>query len=244
MEQIAIFFIVTAVVLLAAYAYQQNVYQQNVYQQKSLAKQGNIPDCVKWVADVLDKGKRLTLLCDQAPGVVLQSNEELLGVFPRVTLLEPRAVRTRHGVYGGPSIRIAKGISFHFGGYGGSSESHDELRSIDEGAIVLTSQRLTFIGQGRTFSVALEKIVSMEGYDDRLELNRQGKEKVERFEFSDSTKMTYPCDGAELSVRISGHVVKLLIAQAIRNRLNPLSTLPSTDGPKVERNFMGIPRTV
>jgi hypothetical protein len=59
MEQIAIFFIVTAVVLLAAYAYQQNVYQQNVYQQKSLAKQGNIPDCVKWVADVLDKGKRV-----------------------------------------------------------------------------------------------------------------------------------------------------------------------------------------
>ena len=84
----------------------------------------------------------------------------------------------------------------------------------------------------------------MEGYDDSLQLNRQGKEKVEHFEFSDKTKMTYPCNGSELSVRISGQVVKLLIAQAIHRRLNPLSTLPSTAAPKVERDFMGVPRTV
>jgi len=84
----------------------------------------------------------------------------------------------------------------------------------------------------------------MEGYDDRLQLNRQGKEKVEHFEFSDRTKMTYPCDGEKLWVPISGHVVKLLIVQAIDRRLNPLSTLPPTDAPKIERNFMGIPRTV
>jgi len=239
MEQIAIFFIVTAVVLIAAYAYQQNGYQQ-----KSLEKQGNIPDCVKWATDAVDGGHLIKLTCDQAPGIILESNEELLSVLPLVTLLEPRAVRTRYGVFGGPSIRIAKGISFRFGGYGGSSESHEELRAVDQGTLVLTSQRLTFIGQGRTFSVALEKIVSMEGYDDSLQLNRQGKEKVEHFEFSDNTKMTYPCNGSELSVRISGQVVKLLIAQAIHRRLNPLSTLPSTAAPKVERDVMGVPRTV
>jgi hypothetical protein len=243
MEQIAIFFIVTAVVLLAGCAIRY-AYQQNVGQQESLEEQGNIPDCVKWVTDLIDRGQPLKLLCDQTPGIVLQSNEELLDVFPLVTLMEPRAVRTFHGVFGGPSVRIAKGMSLRFGGYAGSSESHDELRAVDEGTLVLTSQRLTFVGQGRTFSVALEKIVSMEGYDDRLQLNRRGKEKVEHFKFSGRTKMTYPCDGSKLSVRISGHVVKLLISQAIHRWLNPLSTLPSTDARPVERNFMGIPRTV
>jgi hypothetical protein len=240
MEQIAIFFIVTVAVLIVAYAYQQ----KNVYRQKSSEMEGNIPDCVKWVTDIIDGGRTLKLPFDQNPGVILESNEELLSVLPLVTLLEPRAVRTRHGVFGGPSIRIAKGISFRFGGYGGSSESHEELRSIDEGTLVLTSQRLTFIGQGRTVSVALEKIVSMEGYDDRLQLNRQGKEKVEHFEFSDKTRMKYACNGSELWVRVSGQVVKLLIAHAMHRRLNPLSASPSTDAPQVERNFMGIPRTV
>jgi hypothetical protein len=43
-------------------------------------------------------------------------------------LTEPRSVRTSRGAYAGPSFRIAKGVSFRFGGYCGTSESHEELR--------------------------------------------------------------------------------------------------------------------
>lgn len=77
MEQIAIFFIVTAAVFLAAYAVRY-AYQQDVDQQKSLEKQGNIPDCVKWVADAVDRGQALKILCDQAPALSYKATNSFL----------------------------------------------------------------------------------------------------------------------------------------------------------------------
>jgi hypothetical protein len=211
MSQVLTFLIVAAITAIAVHAYQ-----------KWSEKQAAIRAAVKWMAELVDKGMRIKLICGDASGVILDSHEELLGFFPETTLLEPRAVRTYRGGYAGPSIRVAKGVSFRFGGYRGSSESHDEMRSIDRGTLVLTSQRLMFIGAGRTSSVALEKIIRVEGFNYTLQLHRDGKQRVEYFRFSKGIEMHYQCDAKSLSVTPPyGQVVKLAVTQAIKYQLHP-----------------------
>ena len=205
MSQILTFLIVAGITAIVIHAYQ-------VYQRKQAA----IRAAVKLMTEFTDKGMQIKLICGDASGLILDSHEELLGFFPQTILSEPRAVRTYRGGYAGPSIRVAKGVSLRFGGYRGSSESHDELRSIDQGTLVLTRKRIMFVGAGRTSSVPLEKIIGVEGFDHMLQLHRDGKQKVEYFRFSKRIEMHYQCDGKIVSVTPPyGQVVKLAIMQAI-----------------------------
>jgi hypothetical protein len=134
-----------------------------------------------WQSDILIK-----LFAGEPPDIALQGGERILCVFPNTTLLEPRSVRTWQSAYGGPTIRIAKGLSFRAGASHGVSESHDELRTIDEGTFLLTNKRLVFLGAHRTKSVSLEKVVDIKGYKDGLTVHRESKEKNEIYEFSRS----------------------------------------------------------
>lgn len=84
----------------------------------------------------------------EAP-IILKKKEEIQLALPNVSLLEPRAVRT--GAYGGPSFRVAKGVYFRVGGV--RSESHEELRNIDQGTLTLTNKRVVFSGTKRTINI-------------------------------------------------------------------------------------------
>ena len=70
--------------------------------------------------------------------LLLKKNEHPILELENITLQEPRAVRVSRGGYGGTSIRIAKGITLHTGGTRGRSESHDEIRNIDNGKLLIT----------------------------------------------------------------------------------------------------------
>ena len=209
-SQILIFLVAAAVPLVAHGCY--------VSWQK---RQAALRAAASWMAGLVDQGVQLKLICAEAPGIILDNNEEILGVFPKILLQEPRAVRSYRGSYTGQTIRVAKGFSFRVGGYRGSSESHDELRSIDQGTLVLTNQRLIFIGAQRTSTVPLEKIVDIEGYDDGLRLHRQGKGKVEHFQIRRGVEMSYQCNGESVFAPLGGKVVKLIVDQAIQFRLRP-----------------------
>jgi hypothetical protein len=39
-----------------------------------------------------------------------------------------------------PNLRVAKGVSFRLGGASARSESHDEIRVIDQGSLILTNK--------------------------------------------------------------------------------------------------------
>jgi hypothetical protein len=96
------------------------------------------------------------MICDSVP-TGFDHDEQVLCVLAGVDLLEPRAVRRsiRNGrsVYGEPTIRLARGLSFRFGASDSTgvseSESFDELRSIDHGTLILTTKRLAFLGSLR-----------------------------------------------------------------------------------------------
>jgi hypothetical protein len=165
-------------------------------------------------ATFLMKGIQIKLICGPTPNLTLHNGEEVLCIFPETILTEPRAIRTSRGAYAGPSFRIAKGVSFRFGGYRGTSESHEELRPIDRGTLALTNQRLVFEGSGRTISTRLEDIIEIEAYLDGLRLRRERKQRVEYFQLSSGLEMTYPRDGKNVSAPVQGRMIKAAIEQA------------------------------
>ena len=109
------------------------------------------------------------------------SDELVVFVLPGVRLLEPRAVRRSRSNYGGPTIRLAKGLSFRLGAGTSQSESSDELRDIDQGTLVLTTKRLVFMGSMRTSNVKLDDIIGIESYTDGIQVHRERKQRAETY---------------------------------------------------------------
>ena len=113
--------------------------------------------------------------------VILKRAEEAVLVLPNITLKEPRAVRTSVGGYAGPTIRIAKGISFRLGGGTSRSVSHDEIKTIDKGTLTITNKRLIFTGSMKTLNYNLSKILSITDFKDGIGIQRDNKQKTEYF---------------------------------------------------------------
>ena len=143
--------------------------------------------------------------------IVLKKNEELQLALPGISLIEPRSVRHTYGGYGGPSFRVAKGVSFRVGGFGARSESHEELRTTDQGLLLLTNKRLVFCGTKRTVDADLRKIVSVDAFKDGIALSRSGKGKTEYFSGVDRTELTITVDNRQYQPKVSGLMLKYLI---------------------------------
>jgi hypothetical protein len=194
-----------------------------VKQQQQQRWKSEVDAAANCLVELVKVGKPVRFNCDQAPDIALKRGEDLRCVFPGTTLLEPRAVRNWRSNYGGPSFRIARGVSFRLGASAGTSESHDELRPLDTGTLALTNQRLIFVGSKRTTSVSLEKIIDLdtEGYSNWLRLNRQGKQKAECFQFDADLRMNFEYNGKNISAPLASRLVKLAINQAMIFRNHP-----------------------
>lgn len=97
----------------------------------------------------------------------LDAGEECLYCCVDAALVEPRAIRS--GGYGGATIRVAKGVSIHTGEFG--AESHDELRSIDQGVLCVTNRRIVFSGSTQTRVIDPSDILSIQASPLRLAIN-------------------------------------------------------------------------
>lgn len=151
--------------------------------------------------------------------MIMKKGETTTLVMNNVTFMESRAVRQTIGGYGGPSFRMAKGVSFRLGGVSARSVSHDELKKIDQGTLVLTSKRLTFLGSMRTINIDLRKIVGIEPFKDGIGSQRENKQKTEYFTGTQNTVLNFSNEGRSLSVPINGVVLKAAIMGNI-SRLN------------------------
>ena len=83
-------------------------------------------------------------------------------------LLETRAYR----IYGGAGTRVGR---IYLGG--GASESHQRLREIDSGILVLTNQRLIFDGGNENRSVNLRDVISANAWSDAIEISSSRRQK-------------------------------------------------------------------
>jgi len=114
-------------------------------------------DMEQWLTALKEGELSVKMICDSSP-LLLKRKEELQVVLPNMALWEPRSVRQGAGGYGGPSFRIAKGVYWRLGAFKAQSESHEELRAIDQGRFTLTNKRLVFSGAKRTVDINLNKI--------------------------------------------------------------------------------------
>lgn len=117
----------------------------------------------------LDLGtrKKLTVMGPGEVSIVLKEGE--LAVFQEPSrFYETRSYR----LYGGGGTRI-KGV--YVGG--GASESHQRLREIDTGTLVLTNQRLIFDGSMENRALNLKDIISASAWTDAIEVSSSRRQK-------------------------------------------------------------------
>ena len=184
-------------------------------EEKSIMEQKAAQNDLLRFVNALNQGK-MNLNPIRDPPIILKKNEEACVVFGGITLMEPRSVRQTRGGYAGPTIRVAKGVSFRMGSVAARSESHEELRNIDQGTLVLTNKRLVFIGSKRTTNIDLKKIISITAYKDGIASQRENKQKTEYFTGIDRHTLTFTMDGRSHNVPFTGLIMKAAVEGKIR----------------------------
>lgn len=139
--------------------------------------------------------------------VALKKGEELVVVCSDVVLREPRTVTS--GIYGGPRVRVAKGLSFNLGGF--RAAPHEELKDIDSGSLVITTRRLLFMGVKRTSTANLAQVVGVEPYKDAVAVHRSNKQRMEMYCNLNRQEFEYSLEGRSYRERLSGPIVAYLI---------------------------------
>ena len=147
--------------------------------------------------------------------IVLNPNEQFIYAIPDVLFSEPRSVRETSGSYGGPSIRVAKGMTWRLGKFKSKSESHEELRNIDKGTLTITNKRLIFTGAVKNVNIELKKILSIEPYEDGISLSKEGEERPGYFTNIDKQKIAVAIQGREYEIPLDGLILKVLIEKEI-----------------------------
>lgn len=143
--------------------------------------------------------------------IIPKKNEKTNLVMNNVSFLEARSVRQTIGGYGGPTFRVAKGVSFRFGGVSARSVSHDEIKKIDQGTLVLTNKRLIFLGDKKTINIDLRKIVAIEPFNDGIGSQRENKQKTEYFTGTQNTSLNFTGESGRISLPLNGVVLRAAI---------------------------------
>jgi hypothetical protein len=153
-------------------------------------------------------GKQIKMICGVSD-IGLHTSDQIICMLPNTRLYEPRSIRNFAGRYHGNSLRI-KGFSVRSGSMKGHSESHDELRLIDTGDLVITNQRLVFCGMERTVTMPLDQIVGTTHFTDAVRINRDGRDRSSIFGLD--TKLSTVIDG--VTVNAYGNIIACIIDQA------------------------------
>ena len=113
---------------------------------------------------------------------IVQKQEALslnlkIGEYPIVSLPAGLYGETISGQYSGLSLPIGYGAYYDVG----QTNITSSLQMIDNGELILTTQRLVFIGQTHNTSVELVSILGFQHYSDALVVNRSDQVKADIF---------------------------------------------------------------
>ena len=101
-----------------------------------------------------------------------QKNETLVWLFNSARYWEERIQRTYVGGSSGVSIRIARGVYYRTAGFRGNPVETRSLVEIGVGSLAVTTKRLYFASQAKSFRVAYSRVVAWEAYEDGIGLWR------------------------------------------------------------------------
>lgn len=164
---------------------------------------------LEWFTEKVYTGE-IKLPAENCP-IILKKTETPILVLPNVSLKEPHTVHTSIGGYGGPTIRIAKGISFRLGGASSRSVSHEEIQTIDQGTLTITNKRLSFTGKMKTLNYNLNKIISIAEYEEGIAIQRENKQKTEYFLGTNQVTLRYKRNDEFNIIPFYGPILKAAI---------------------------------
>jgi hypothetical protein len=104
------------------------------------------------------------------------------------------------------------GYSYGTGGYTSTTESHEQQQVIDKGTLVVTDQRVVFLGTLKTVSIDLNRIMGVDQHPDGIGMHCKDKEKVETFRISNDLMLTYKEKQQDVSFPFTGPVLERLLA--------------------------------
>ncbi len=110
------------------------------------------------------------------PGVSLKPDEHPYWSGSAAKLISVKHT-ARVGAYGGPSIRVARGLYLR----GGVNRSHNVTSTTEEsiaGRLIVTTDRLLFIGPAGTEAYPYDHIVNVESYTDGFHIDAPNKPRV------------------------------------------------------------------
>jgi hypothetical protein len=73
------------------------------------------------------------------------------------------------------------GIRYRVGSFRGHPIQQKSLTRLDTGTLVVTSQRLAFVGQSKSVAIQLTKVMHVEAYTDAVAVLHEGKENADYF---------------------------------------------------------------
>ena len=108
--------------------------------------------------------------------IYLPADEVLHTQLP-CQILDERTYRQFVGGSSGFSFRIARGVSYRVGSSRGRSIPVTEIVPVDSGTFMVTSKRLSFVGQRQNFGFEWKKIIGIEPMYDGLVIASSSRKK-------------------------------------------------------------------
>ena len=110
-----------------------------------------------------------------ATSLVLKKNE-VAAASAQATLCRYRTSTRYVGGSQGVSIPIGLGLRYRVSSFRGHPVQSEALSPVDQGTLVVTNQRLVFLGSKRDVSIPIAKLLQVEAFSNALGIAREGKE--------------------------------------------------------------------
>lgn len=114
--------------------------------------------------------------------VILRKGEQAYWAQP-ARLYEEKIMSKRYeGGSHGMSIRVMKGVSFRVGAHRGQLVTDTADAPVSDGEFIITSQRLIFRGNSKSFDTKFEKLLEVQNHINGIyfsETNRQKQRKIQ-----------------------------------------------------------------
>lgn len=121
---------------------------------------------------------------DPPGGFVKKKRESVHWIVPDVIFFEERMQTSYSGVSQGVSFRIAKGVSYRVGGHRGNIRRTPQMTEIDRGRLVITDERIIFLGTRRRQISEFKKLVEFQLFSDGLQISVENRQKSALYQFS------------------------------------------------------------
>ncbi|MGV8130932.1 MAG: hypothetical protein ACP5N7_02405 [Candidatus Pacearchaeota archaeon] len=137
----------------------------------------------------------------QITNVIMRKGEQAYWSEPSSLVEEKVIRRTYQGGSKGMSFRVMKGVSYRVGGSRGHIVSETGMVEVSKGSLIITNKRVIFTGEGKSFTVALDKILDLQIFSNGLYITETNKAKQKMVKFAEEGN--HDIVGATLSYAIN-----------------------------------------